>query len=98
MRMIIHDYLDDICIGILKNLASAMAPDSKVLIAETVVPDRVDEASLWCATMDAIMLPLGGKERTEGGFEELFKASGLKLAKMWRVPGSSQAVVEAVLQ
>jgi hypothetical protein len=97
MRMIIQDYSDEVAVGILGNVASAMDSKSKLLIAETVVPDRIDEASLHAATMDMFMFNCGGKERTKAGFEKILGAAGLRLEKIWQAGGTVQAVLEAVL-
>lgn len=44
MRIIMHDYADAVCVTILTRLAQAMASDSRVLICDMVVPQRVGEA------------------------------------------------------
>jgi len=54
-----------------QNIASAMAPDSRLLIAEMVVPivpEGIDKTVYW---MDMCMLIIGGKERSEKEFSEL---------------------------
>jgi len=65
MRLIVHDYSDAVAVDILKNVVSAMAPDSKLLIAEAVLPERVSEAALLVTMMDMFMFSLGGKEVSE---------------------------------
>jgi hypothetical protein len=79
-----------------------MAPDSRVLIGEMVVPEFnsvrpggvEDMAPYW---MDHNMFAFGGRERTKSDFEKLFMASGLKLVKIWQSEASSQSVLEAKL-
>ncbi|KAK5126225.1 hypothetical protein LTR85_010460 [Meristemomyces frigidus] len=97
LRMIIHDYADETATSILRHLAAAMAPDSRLILAETVVPDRVDEASLPAATIDLFEFICGGKERTVAGLEKILKAAGLELRKVWQPEGIAQAIVEALL-
>lgn len=41
MRAIIHDWADDKCIEILKHLAEAMTPSSRLLIIDTVIEPAV---------------------------------------------------------
>lgn len=79
-----------------------MAPDSRVLVGEMVVPEYnsvrpggvEDMAPYW---MDHNMFAFGGRERTKSDFEKLFAASGLKLVKVWQSEASSQAVLEVRL-
>jgi hypothetical protein len=35
----LHNYSDQACVGILKGLAAAMADDSRLLVADQVLPD-----------------------------------------------------------
>lgn len=82
---------------ILKRLADAMKPDSRVLIAEMVVPSHCKEADVPAAWMDLTMMVVGGKERTEENWQQLLSSAGLKIAKIWRAPVGPQAVIEAHL-
>nr|POE83811.1 o-methyltransferase gsfc [Quercus suber] len=97
MRFIIHDYLDDVCVKILSHLSDVMAPDSRVLIADMVIPERLDEQSLPSALYDMLLMHVGGKERTEAEFDKLLEAAGLKRIHTWMTPGSPQGIIEAVL-
>jgi hypothetical protein len=94
MRMIMHDYADPVCINILSQLAKSMAPDSRVLICDMVVPQRVGEADFAAAVLDQAVMTMGGKERTEEGFKNLFSAAGIEFVQTWRVPGVPGACVE----
>lgn len=98
MRMILHDYADIHGILILSRLAAAMAPDSRVLVCEMVLPPRVDEATFPAAVLDQAVMTMGGKERTEDGFRDMFDKAGLDLVKVWRVPGVPGACVEGRLR
>jgi hypothetical protein len=75
-----------------------MKPDSLVLIADMVMPERVHEADLPAAVIDNIIFALGGKERTEEGFKELFDRAGLELVKLWRASVVAGALLEARLK
>lgn len=92
--MILHDYADRVCINILSQLAKSMAPDSRVLVCEMVIPQRVDELNFAAAVLDQAVMTMGGKERTERAFEALLQKSGLGLVKVWRVPGVPGACIE----
>ena len=48
-----------------------MAPDSKILIADMVMPKRVYEADLPATAMDCTVMVIGGQERTEEGSENV---------------------------
>jgi hypothetical protein len=98
MRMIMHDYADPVCTHILKQLAEAMAPDSRVLVADMIVPERVGEADFTAAVLDSCVMAMGGKERTEKGFEAIMEPAGLKLVTVWRVPGVPGGCVEGRLK
>ncbi|KAF5606360.1 O-methyltransferase B [Fusarium pseudocircinatum] len=98
MRMILHDYADAVGIQILTRLAEAMKPYSRVLICEMVLAPRVGEADFASAVLDQAVMTMGGKERTEAGFQKIFDASGLELVKTWRVPGVPGGCVEARLK
>ncbi|TVY17283.1 O-methyltransferase hmp5 [Lachnellula arida] len=98
LRRIMHNWQDAECRKILQNIAGAMAPDSRLLIGEMVVPDvpeGVDKTVYW---MDLCMLIIGGKERSEKEFSALLDSAGLKLIKIWRNKLGSQTVIECHLK
>lgn len=84
LRRIIHDWADDRCVTILKNIAAAMAKDSVVLVADVVVSEHITEQDLPIIAQDWIVMSITGKERTAKGFGELFEAAGLELVKIHR--------------
>lgn len=98
MRMIVHDYSDPVATEILKNLVPAMSPQSRVLVCEMVLPQRVDETNFAAAVLDQAVMAMGGKERTEEGFKKIFEAAGLELVKTWRAPGVPGGCVEGRLK
>jgi hypothetical protein len=48
--------------------------------------------------MDNIVFTLGGKERTEAMFKDLFDKAGLEMVKVWRASVGAGALVEAKLK
>ncbi|KAI9800584.1 MAG: hypothetical protein M1833_003242 [Piccolia ochrophora] len=98
LRRIMHNWPDAECRKILQNIVPAMAPDSRVLIAEMVVPDNVESVDLTVYWMDLTMLLMGGKERTEKDWSALLDSAGLKLLKIWRSSAGAQTVLEACLK
>lgn len=97
LRAICHDWSDTMVVKILKNIVPAMVPDSKVLIADNVLPER--GGSGMVAAMDMMMLCIGGKERTKANFIAVLDAAGLKLDGIYSVAGDTPfSVVEASLK
>jgi hypothetical protein len=82
MKHIIHDWTDEECCIILRNIRNAMKPTSKVLIMDAVIePGNTPQFE---KLMDMNMLALcTGRERTEKEFAELLARSGLKLSKIY---------------
>ncbi|KKY13644.1 putative catechol o-methyltransferase [Phaeomoniella chlamydospora] len=98
MRFISHDYSDHDIINILGHIAKAMASDSKLLLADCVIPGRLRESTVTAGVLDQLMFCIGGKERTEGGFKSILGAKGLELISVNKIPGSTAAIVEAKLK
>ena len=98
MRFISHDYSDLDITNIFGHVAKAMAPDSKLLLADCVIPERLQEATIGAGVLDQLMFCIGGKERTESGFKSILSACGLELVGVNRVSGSTGAIVEARLR
>jgi len=96
LKYIIHDWNDETCVNILKNIACSMTAESRLLIAECVLPDRgVNVEAAW---LDLIMLTFGGRERTEEQWRQIVEAAGLRLERTYRMPGRADGVVEAYLK
>ena len=93
MKHIIHDWDDERSIKILKNCRSAMTPDGKILIVETVIKPGNDPD--FFKLLDIAMLTISGRERTEAQFDALLGRAGLRLTRV--VPTESAvSVVEAI--
>lgn len=93
-----HNWQDNEARKILRTIANAMAPNSRLLIGAMVVPDKpegVDKTVYW---MDLCMLIVAGKERSEKGFSDLLDSTGLKLVKVWRSKVGSQTAIECRLK
>ena len=81
LRHIIHDWDDERSIEILTVVRRAMGPESRVLIADLVLPPG--PIPLPAALMDLNMLAFpGGQERTKAEFSSLLERSGLKLERV----------------
>jgi len=93
LRHVIHDWQDEECITILRNCRNAMNPDGRVLVVENVIPNgNTPSFGKW---LDLMMLVVGGRERTEKQYRELFAQSGLRLNRI--VPTAHEvSVIEGV--
>jgi hypothetical protein len=74
MKHILHDWDDEHCVTILKHVRGAIAKGGKLLVVDYVVapPNAPDPSKL----MDLEMLMIGGKERSESEWRELFRSGG----------------------
>jgi O-methyltransferase domain len=95
MRRIMHDWGDETCKTILKNIIPSMSVDSKILINDLVLPDVKCERRM--ALSDLVMMSFGGMERTESQWETLLQEVGLKIRNIWRKAGNNLCVIEATL-
>jgi hypothetical protein len=93
-----HNWQDNEARIILQNIADAMAPDSRLLIGEMVVPKQPAGLDMTVYWMDLCMLVIGGKERSEKEFSTLLDSAGLKLIKIWRSKLGPQTVLETMLK
>lgn len=84
IRACLHDWPDETCVRILKSVVPAMTQDSRLLIAECLLPTdpREDEGGLM-GFQDMAMMCLGGKERTAEGFDKIVREAGLVLERIW---------------
>ena len=97
LKSVIHDWDDAQCLAILRNVRAAMAPDSRVLVVEPIVPDRPGSSpyDLMIAGTDLNMMVMtGGKERTETEFRALLEAAGLPVTRIVQTP-ATMSVIEA---
>ncbi|MDQ3805001.1 MAG: methyltransferase [Acidobacteriota bacterium] len=94
MKHIIHDWDDERCLSILRNIHAAMPAGGKVLIVETVVPEGDEPHYSKLLDLEMLVSP-GGAERTAREYRELLAAAGFRLTRI--VPTRSPfSVVEAV--
>lgn len=81
LKSIVHNWDNDAAVRILRNCRKAMTENARLLVVERVIqPGNVpDEAKLFDMNM---LVMLGGVERTEAEFEELFFAAGFQLSRI----------------
>jgi O-methyltransferase domain len=90
---VIHDWPDDVCVGILRRCRDAVAKDGRIVVIDAVIsPGNTPHLS---KTIDLLMMVLlDGRERTQDEFAELFARAGLKLTRVVSTP-SRFPVIEA---
>lgn len=100
LRKVLHDYYDDKCQTILRQVVKAMSPTSRVILCEYVMPEGGDLGGdvfpyLW----DFLLFMVGGLERTEKQWRELLESVGLEVVNIWRLKDTPmQADIEARLR
>lgn len=93
-----HDYSDELCAKALRQIIPAMAPDSRVLVADMLLPHIMTEAEAHTAALDVACMVMGGKERTAQDFYRLFDSVGLEVVTIHHAPGGAAGVVEGKLK
>lgn len=94
MRHIIHDWNDEKAGLILRNCASAMRDEARLLLVESVIPPGNELC--WPKFLDLNMLAIpGGQERTEAEYRRLLESSGLRLTRI-QPTGGGIDVIEGV--
>src|SRR5262249_32617387 len=81
MRHIIHDWDNERCTRILKNIRREMSKDGKLLLVESVIlPDNDPSVG---KLLDLVMLAIsGGEERTEEEYRKLYEGGGFQLTNL----------------
>jgi len=84
LKSILHDWDDDRAVKIAATCRAAMAPSSRLLVVERWVPEQVTSSAADLAAVMSdlhMMILLGGRERTNSDFAEMFEAAGLRLLR-----------------
>ncbi|HEY6492644.1 MAG TPA: methyltransferase [Trebonia sp.] len=94
VKMIMHDWDDDGCVTILRNIRTAMNPGARVAVVEMLVGNPSDPGP--AALMDMNMLAVvPGQERSLAEYDALLSAAGLRRTTVTST-GSGQSVIESV--
>jgi len=93
MRHVLHDWTDEQCVSILRNVRRVVPQQGRLLIVECVVPPG-NERSISKDYDILMMVGPQGLERTEAQFRSLFQQSGFEVTGI--TPTSSMiSVIEA---
>jgi hypothetical protein len=83
MKMILHDWNDEECVTILRNISKASAPGARLFVVEHIIPDP--GTPHFAKLFDIHMMCWGtGRERTAEEYAALLEQSG------WRFEGTRQ--------
>ncbi|KAF9730110.1 Demethylsterigmatocystin 6-O-methyltransferase 8 [Paraphaeosphaeria minitans] len=94
LHSILHDWPDQVCKVILKQVADAMEPGySKLLIHENIIPGKSADSEVTAMDMMMAIL-LSSKERTEEEWYALLEVPelGLKISGIWQVSGAESLI------
>lgn len=81
LGFVLHDWTDDECVTILRNIRAAMRPSSRLAIAEMIVGGLNEPGP--AKQLDLTMLGIvSGRERTSDEYRLLLDKVGLKLTKV----------------
>ncbi|KAK2804504.1 hypothetical protein FQN50_006579 [Emmonsiellopsis sp. PD_5] len=97
-RRIFHDWKEESCLEILRNVAKGITDKTRqrIVIADDIIPSKdADAEGAW---MDLTMMTLTGTERTEKQWRKLLDDAGFKLTRTFVGPGTNYAAVEAFLK
>jgi hypothetical protein len=78
MRHILHDWRDDTCVRILRNIRQVIPSSGRLMVIETVALDGNDPSPSKLFDMFMMMIP-DGLERIEAQFQSILKSSGFEL-------------------
>jgi O-methyltransferase domain/Dimerisation domain len=99
LKSVIHDWDDASAISILRTCRSAASADTRLLLIERVMPERmtVSPTNQRGSVLDIRMLVLpGGRERTEQEYQALLASSGFAWTSTLMLPEPiDMAVIEA---
>ncbi|KXH55213.1 O-methyltransferase [Colletotrichum salicis] len=91
IRYCLHNHSDHLVVEILACIASSMAQDSRLLIAEQITPNP---PSAHTAAIDLLMLSVGGKERSREVWKDVLARAGLGRVEFWTSPGNPHGIIE----
>ncbi len=95
LKYIIHDWSDESCVKILRNVAAGMEPSGRVLVIEAVMPEAPGPHPAKFMDVNMLAMTEGGCERTASEFGELFSKAGLRLDEIKPTQGWV-SVIQAV--
>jgi O-methyltransferase domain len=93
MKAILHDWSDDDALKILGNIRSAIAPEGKLLLLESVLPER-SSSDIGLLIDLEMLVAVGGRERTHAEWANLLGRAGFRLNRVVRT-ATPVSIIEA---
>ena len=95
LKHVLHDWEDDKCVKLLRNIHAAATPGAQLFILELVVPSG--NTPHMSKHLDLMMLVLtrGGRERTRAEWEALLTAGDFGSPRFTDLAGGPLSVIEA---
>ena len=81
LKWVIHDWDDQRSVAILRTCRRAMAPGSKLLLVERLLPPANEQAPDVVLGDVTMLVYTGGRERTEAEYRALLEAADLRLTR-----------------
>ncbi|KAF8852549.1 S-adenosyl-L-methionine-dependent methyltransferase [Acephala macrosclerotiorum] len=81
LRHVLHDWSDHVCRKILLHTIPAMTKESRILIAEIILPDL--NPPILGALADIVLMKYGGSGRKRREWIAIFESAGLEVVKIW---------------
>ncbi|KAJ5945967.1 O-methyltransferase family 2 [Penicillium verhagenii] len=96
MHWILHDWSDERCQSILRNIVDAMKPGySRLILHESILPDTNCDLPTACMSI-MMMVQVAAFERSEGQWRALLASVGLSQVTFYQCPGSGEGIIEAI--
>jgi hypothetical protein len=94
LKNILHDWDDERCAAILRNVRDAAGKDGRVLIAESLLERFSQNPIAVPADLQMMVACSNGRERSQAEFHSLLRKCGFKPARLFSYPTIS--VIEGV--
>ncbi len=79
LKFILHDWDDEVSVGILKACRNAMATAARILIIEHLLPEEPGPHFAHFMDLQMLVMTVGGRERTRSEYAALAQAADLTL-------------------
>jgi SAM-dependent methyltransferase len=97
LSRVLHDWHDDDAVRILRTCRRAMAPDSRLLVIDAILPERAVDGPAAVRIDLHMLLLFGSRERTAAELRALLEAADLRFRRLaMRDSPAGLGVIEAV--
>lgn len=94
LKSILHDWDDEHCDQILRNVRSACGVNARILLVETILPPAPQPSPVTFMDMNMLVM-LGGRERTAEEYGAMLERAGFTVTQVIPTPGMF-GLIEAV--